>query len=277
MDGARLKDLAVEMRFRGDASGRTRVDLPDRWSGTEGLFDALHDLSVQGARFSRPEPAVLVLTHAPGAPITLRHRLVQDFQGALGRGPREPVPPGHPADLVHRRGLDHLQRGGRPPRPARDLPLGPGSGRLDAGLGPRQRARQGPQDRGDVRQRPRRRRGHAGDRAARARGGRAHRHPRPLGLRSPAGGRPDREDRQDLGPVLAREGRRLLRRHDPVDSRGQTVQYGVGLGDAFSLWATRNQDEKSLATSRRTSTSTPGCPRAWAGCGSGRTSPWTTG
>lgn len=247
MDGARLKDLAVEMRFRGDASGRTRVDLPDRWSGTEGLFDALHDLSVQGARFSRPEPAVLVLTHAPGAPITLRYRLVQDFQGAPAVGRESPFRPATQptwftavgwtifSEVEGRHGLPVTFHWGPVPAGwtlASDLDSARAKGRkteemfdsvLVGGEGMQVIERPAPG------------------------GGR---------LRIAIHGRWDFDPPQvaDLIEKIDQTSAHFWREEGddffvamtPLDFRGQTVQYGVGLGDAFSLWATRNQDEKSL-------------------------------
>jgi predicted metalloprotease with PDZ domain len=72
-DGAPV--ATVEMRFEGDADGETRLDLPDRFRSTQGAWRYVFDLDVRGARVAAPDPAHRVLTHRPGAKITVRYRV----------------------------------------------------------------------------------------------------------------------------------------------------------------------------------------------------------
>ena len=44
-----LTSIAVEIRFRGDADGETRLTLPNRWAGETDYWKHLRDLSVEGA------------------------------------------------------------------------------------------------------------------------------------------------------------------------------------------------------------------------------------
>jgi predicted metalloprotease with PDZ domain len=84
MEGAALTALAVELRFRGDADGDTRLQLPDRWAGTDGLWKAVADLRVEGASVSG-SGAERRLAHAPGAALVVRYRLASN--GAADPGP----------------------------------------------------------------------------------------------------------------------------------------------------------------------------------------------
>ncbi|MBC6981590.1 hypothetical protein [Caulobacter sp. 17J80-11] len=80
VDGT-LRDLAVEVKLQGDADGETKIAMPNEWSGAHELYKAVHDLRAEGATLSMNGPAEVVLRHAPNAPVTLRYRVVQDFAG----------------------------------------------------------------------------------------------------------------------------------------------------------------------------------------------------
>lgn len=73
-DGS-LTALEVELRFAGDDDGETVLDLPNRGpDGTE-RWRLVYDLAIDGAD-ARPDGATRqVLTHAPGAAITIRYRV----------------------------------------------------------------------------------------------------------------------------------------------------------------------------------------------------------
>ena len=72
-----LTSLAVEVRFRGHADGRTKLYLPDSWGGQQRLWEEMRDLRAQGAALvSSADPSQPVLEHRPSAPITLRYRIV---------------------------------------------------------------------------------------------------------------------------------------------------------------------------------------------------------
>lgn len=65
----------VELTFRGDADGETRLDLPDHWASAKDLWRYVSDVQVQGATAAEDGPAVRVLRHKPGARITVRYRV----------------------------------------------------------------------------------------------------------------------------------------------------------------------------------------------------------
>ena len=81
LDGETLTALAVEMRFKGDADGETRLQLPDRWAGETEYFKHVRDLEVAGAAARDDGPGVRLLTHAPGAEITVRYRVLTGYDG----------------------------------------------------------------------------------------------------------------------------------------------------------------------------------------------------
>ncbi len=72
--------LKVEMRFTGDADGRTDVMLPSDWSGATQLWRAVHDVEAQGAEVQRRQ-AELSLRHRPRAEVSVSYRVRQDFEG----------------------------------------------------------------------------------------------------------------------------------------------------------------------------------------------------
>lgn len=67
--------LEVEMRFRGDADGETRLELPDRWASAKESWRFISGLEVKGASVAEPDPAHRVLVHRPNAKITVRYRV----------------------------------------------------------------------------------------------------------------------------------------------------------------------------------------------------------
>ncbi len=94
-DGA-LTAIAVEIRFRGDADGETRLTLPNRWAGETDYWKHLRDLSVEGATAREDGPETRVLTHAPGAALTVRYRIVTAYDkdpavGDPGGNPYRPI------------------------------------------------------------------------------------------------------------------------------------------------------------------------------------------
>lgn len=78
-DGA-LTALVVEMRFRGDAGGRTRLDIPDQHDVHPGRPD-LAGLAVSGAAVSSADATHDLLRYASGAPIVVRYRIVSGYSG----------------------------------------------------------------------------------------------------------------------------------------------------------------------------------------------------
>jgi len=84
MTDAGLAALHVELRFKGDADGKTVLHLPDRWAGTPDLWKAVSDLTADGGTLSG-EGAIRTVAHKPGAPIVIGYRLASN--GAAEPGP----------------------------------------------------------------------------------------------------------------------------------------------------------------------------------------------
>lgn len=83
--GAEAK-FNISVTFEGDASGTTKVRLPNEWGGQRELFKAIRILSVQPASIriaDTEEPFVKTLSHKPGERITVIYELGQDFEGPL--------------------------------------------------------------------------------------------------------------------------------------------------------------------------------------------------
>ena len=87
--------LAVEMTFRGDADGETRLELPDHWASSKDNWRFLSGLQVKGAVATEDGPAVRVLRHRPNARITVSYRVQtaydQDPAGVNGNPYKGPI------------------------------------------------------------------------------------------------------------------------------------------------------------------------------------------
>lgn len=90
MSGGALQAVEVDLRFRGEAEGRTHLHLPNEWAGETELYRAVSGLeAVSGAVLSEGEgPAMRVLTHRPNARVHLRYRLIQEREGPPTAGGR---------------------------------------------------------------------------------------------------------------------------------------------------------------------------------------------
>jgi predicted metalloprotease with PDZ domain len=80
LTAGRLTALAIELRFDGDASGRTRLDIPDQHDVHPGQPD-LASLAISGAAATPVDATHELLRHAPGGPIVVRYRIVSGFNG----------------------------------------------------------------------------------------------------------------------------------------------------------------------------------------------------
>jgi predicted metalloprotease with PDZ domain len=90
----RLTALAVEIRLQGDASGVTRLQLPDRWAEARELHQYVRDLEVDGARTVVTEaPALRRIEAAPGAPLVVRYKVVSAFDREPNANDGQPFAP----------------------------------------------------------------------------------------------------------------------------------------------------------------------------------------
>lgn len=82
-DGA-LTALQYDVRFRGDADGETALRLPNAWGGREELYRSIDGLTIVagGAIRDGAGPAERIVSHRPNAPLHVRYRVIQDFEGA---------------------------------------------------------------------------------------------------------------------------------------------------------------------------------------------------
>ncbi len=79
VDQGAYQSLSVTLNFKGCEAGRTRLKLPDAWGGEAQLYKALRDVRADGATLQAgATPAEFLLAHAPGQPITVRYRIVDD-------------------------------------------------------------------------------------------------------------------------------------------------------------------------------------------------------
>jgi len=131
VEDGKLTSIAVELNFRGDADGETRLDLPSRWAGETEYYRHLRELAVDGAQAREDGPEARILTHAPGAEITVRYRVVTAYDvdpkvGETNGNPYRPIiRPGWFSVIGY--GL-FASPGDNPSRPAdfrwRELPAG---------------------------------------------------------------------------------------------------------------------------------------------------------
>lgn len=80
MRGDAIVALRVTLSFDGDASGTTTVDWADGWAGERHLAQWSRDIVVEGA--ARTDPAAhggRIVHAAPGAPLTVRYRIVSAY------------------------------------------------------------------------------------------------------------------------------------------------------------------------------------------------------
>ncbi len=76
----RLQALEVTLRLRASPEGEARLNLPNGEAGATELWRNLRDFEVQGATsVTAPTPAQRVIKAAPGAPLTVRYRVVSAF------------------------------------------------------------------------------------------------------------------------------------------------------------------------------------------------------
>jgi predicted metalloprotease with PDZ domain len=246
--GGVLQDLKLELSFTGDFDGSTKVELPSKWSGSDGLWEAFHEIQAEGAKLRMAGPSTVMLTHRPGAAVTVSFKIRQDFEGPISVLNGTPFRPATQAKWFTAVGWTLFPEvDGRP-----NDPVAFQWGQAPEGWGMAS----------DLDHRPVRARRIEDLLDAVVVGGERLK----VVERQAAGGRIriayqagkwgfDPEKLADL------QGRIAETSSDFWKDRGEeffvsvtplvapddgVVQYGVGLGDAFSLWATENVDEPSL-------------------------------
>lgn len=76
--------LAVDVDFRGDRSGRTRIVTPTTWAGQDSLWKAIADFRAgPGVVVGLDVAGERILRHLPRAPVHLHYVLRQDWTGPL--------------------------------------------------------------------------------------------------------------------------------------------------------------------------------------------------
>lgn len=79
-DAQGLTALAVTIRFHGDASGRTKLVLPQRGQNNPRLWQYVRDLTIDGATsVAADQPEARIITAPPGAALVVRYRVVSAF------------------------------------------------------------------------------------------------------------------------------------------------------------------------------------------------------
>jgi predicted metalloprotease with PDZ domain len=74
----------VDLRFKGNETGTTKLVLPNRWGGQPRLYQAIRNLLVDSpdTKLSDTnEPHIKVITHRPNQTLHIRYELIQDFAG----------------------------------------------------------------------------------------------------------------------------------------------------------------------------------------------------
>ncbi|MDE3054183.1 MAG: hypothetical protein KGJ70_09875, partial [Gemmatimonadota bacterium] len=76
--------LAVDVEFRGERSGVTRVVEPSRWAGEDSLWRSIERLEpAPGAAIVSRGDGSFLIRHLPGAPVRIHYVLRQDWTGPL--------------------------------------------------------------------------------------------------------------------------------------------------------------------------------------------------
>lgn len=92
MEGGALRSLAVEMRFRGDSDGVTRLELAD-WGREANPWSKVAGFDAGSAEVVQDGPRFRVLRHRPGAPLTVRYRVLSVHTA---------LPPAEKLETLHR-------------------------------------------------------------------------------------------------------------------------------------------------------------------------------
>jgi predicted metalloprotease with PDZ domain len=91
LEGGRLTALAVVMQADGDEDGETRLILPSSGVADDQPTPYLRGVEVVGGEARPDGTSVLVVTHDPGARLTIRYRLLTGYDGDPPSQPFRPV------------------------------------------------------------------------------------------------------------------------------------------------------------------------------------------
>jgi predicted metalloprotease with PDZ domain len=83
VENGALREVEIDLTFRGEADGETKLRLPNEWGGETELWRGIAGLTaVSGAAIGEgANPHERILTHAPSARVHLRYRVIQDWEG----------------------------------------------------------------------------------------------------------------------------------------------------------------------------------------------------
>ncbi|HEV2748203.1 MAG TPA: hypothetical protein VGW34_13000 [Allosphingosinicella sp.] len=116
-EGARV--LQVEMRFRGDKDGETKLELPGQWAGSSELWRHVTALEIYGAKRLSGYYSEPIIHHRPGARIRVRYKVVSAYWEDPGFGYEKARPMVRPDwFFFHGEGV-FAQPAGRAAAPAR--------------------------------------------------------------------------------------------------------------------------------------------------------------
>lgn len=76
----------ISVTFKGDADGKTEIELPNEWGGQKELYKAINDLRISTAGASLTDtgsPNLRTISHRPGEELTIEYIIAQDFSGPL--------------------------------------------------------------------------------------------------------------------------------------------------------------------------------------------------
>ncbi len=94
LENGSITALAVEIELRGDASGITRLALPDGWADAKALYRFVRVLRVEGATSVVEDGPALRTIHAPaGAPLVIRYQVVSGYDHAPDANDGQPFAP----------------------------------------------------------------------------------------------------------------------------------------------------------------------------------------
>ncbi|WP_454761438.1 M61 family metallopeptidase [Caulobacter segnis] len=81
VENGKVTALAITLTLPADADGETRLKLPDAWGGGEKLWRFVKDPVVTGGTLSAPDEKTWVVRSKPGAPLTVRYRVISAYDG----------------------------------------------------------------------------------------------------------------------------------------------------------------------------------------------------